>query len=374
MDEIKRIQMSLHLLLVLIPFTVLAVQYSSIIIRAGAEVTLSCDKMRDDHVNCGATEWLFVDSEGTRTDLFVNRQLDTSVISKSKADRLRLAANCSLVIREVTAEDAGQYTCRQSDLTTQTHEDHYVYLSVVNVTEQKRSDEVTLSCSVSTCRSCVLTVKWLFMNMDVTENNKDLKTSQSSCTANVSFSKSHFDHKMKNYSSLTCEVKHFNKEEKFSFIPPSSEGKNEPAPGNKEMTTDWWLYIAPVVGFATIVILVVILIRWRRNKATDTQMKADENRTFSVEETRGFDEPDSSLCEANSSVPVVSGNKTQTHKHTVDPAEDVAYASISHSPHSTAQIQGGDDAVTYSTVKAPSSSTGPSADPSSLYDTVKFNQ
>ena len=51
--------------------------------------------------------------------------------------------------------------------------------------------------------------------------------------------------------------------------------------------------------------------------ATDTQMNADENRTFSVEETRGFDEPDSSLCEANSSVPVVSGNKTQTHKHTV---------------------------------------------------------
>ncbi|CAB1423998.1 unnamed protein product [Pleuronectes platessa] len=174
---------------------------------------------------------------------------------------------------------------------------------------------------------------------------------------------------MKNYSSLTCKVKHGYKEEKFSFIPPSS-GKNEPAPGNNEMTTDWWPYSALVVGFATIVILVVILIRWRRNKATDTQMNADENRTFSVEETRGFDEPDSSLCEADSSVPVVSGNKTQTHKHTVDPAEDVAYASISHSPYSTAQIQGGDDAVTYSTVKAPSSSPGPSADPSSLYATV----
>ncbi|XP_062267592.1 uncharacterized protein LOC133973633 isoform X2 [Platichthys flesus] len=374
MDEIKRIQMSLHLLLVLIPFTVLTVQSSSIIIRAGAEVTLPCDKMRDDHMNCGATTWFFFDSERTRSvNLFVNRKLDTSKISKSKADRLRLAANCSLVIREVTAEDAGHYTCRQFDLTTQTYEDHVVTLSVVNVTEQKRSDEVTLSCSVSPYRRCDLTVKWLFMNEDVTENNKDLKTSQSSCSANVSFSKSHLDHKMKNYRSLTCKVKDGDKEEKFSFIPPSS-GKNEPAPGNNEMTTDWWLYIAPVVGFATIVILVVILIRWRRNKATDTQMKADENRTFSVEETRGFDEPDSSLCEANSSVPVVSVNKTQTHKHTVDPAEDVAYASISHSPHSTAQIQGGDDAVTYSTVKSPSSSTGPSADPRSLYANVKFNQ
>ncbi|XP_062266996.1 uncharacterized protein LOC133973260 isoform X2 [Platichthys flesus] len=303
MDETKRIQMSLHLLLALIPFTVLALQYSFIIIRAGAEVTLPCDNMRDDHVNCGATKWIFIDSEGTRSvNLFVNRQLDTSVISKSKADRLRLAANCSLVIREVTAEDAGQYACRQFDQTTQPHKDHQVYFSVVNVTEQKRSDEVTLSCSVSTCRSCDLTVKWLFMNKDVTENNKDLKTSQSSCSANVSFSKSHFVHEMKNYSSLTCEVKHRYKEEKFSFIPPSS-GKNEPAPGNNEMTTDWWWYIRLVVGFASIVVLVVILIRWRRNK-----------------------------------------------------------------------IQGGDVAVAFSTVEAPSSSTGPSADPSSLYANVTFIQ
>ncbi|XP_047194162.1 uncharacterized protein LOC124851212 [Hippoglossus stenolepis] len=333
MDEIKRIKMSLHLLLVLIQFTVLAVQYSYIIVRAGAEVTLPCDNVRDDHVNCGATTWFFTDSERNGTvKLFINRQLDTSEISKSKADRLRLAANCSLVIREVTAEDAGLYTCRQFDLTTQTYEDHVVYLSVVNVTEQKRTDEVTLSCSVSAYRRCELTVKWLYMNIDVDKDNTELKTSQSSCSATVSFSKSHSVHKMKNYSSLTCKVKDGDKEEKFAFIPPSSEGKNKPAPGNNEMTTAWWWYIALAVGFATIVIMVVILIRWRRNK--DTQINADENITFSAEETKGFDEPDSSLCEANSSVPVDSGNKTQTDKNTVDPADDVAYASISHSPYS----------------------------------------
>ena len=111
----------------------LAVPSSYIIIRAGAEVTLPCDKMRDDHVNCGATDWLFTDSQrNTTVNLFVNRQLDTSVISKSKADRLRLAANCSLVIREVTAEDAGRYDCRQFDLTAQQYEYHQVYVSVVN--------------------------------------------------------------------------------------------------------------------------------------------------------------------------------------------------------------------------------------------------
>ncbi|XP_062241703.1 uncharacterized protein LOC133951651 isoform X3 [Platichthys flesus] len=311
MDEIKRIKISLHLLLVLIPFTALAEQYSSIIIRVGAEVTLPCLNVREDHVNCGATDWVFEDSVWTRSaHLFVKWQLDTSRISKSKADRLRLAPNCSLVIREVTAEDVGVYICRQSD---QTYEDHVVYFSVVNVTEEERTDEVTLSCSVSTFKTSDLTAKWLFMNMDVDENNKELKTSQSRRSATVSFSKSHSVHKMKNYGSLTCKVKDDYTEETFAFILPSSEGKNKPAPGNNEMTTDWWWYICCglwvvgcglwVVGCATIVTLVVILIKWRRNK-----------------------------------------------------------------------IQACDDAVAYSTGEAPSSSTGPSADPSNLNANVTIIQ
>ncbi|XP_060939263.1 uncharacterized protein LOC133015981 [Limanda limanda] len=299
MDEIKRIKKSLHLLLLLIPFTVLAAQDSYIIVRAGAEVTLPCDSVTDDHVNCGATDWSFTYSVWTgEVNLFVNRQLDTSEISKSKADRLRLAANCSLVIREVTAEDAGKYKCRQFDLTTQTHEDHLFFISVVNVsrsspvTEHNRTDEVLLSCFLTPSIICT-GVKWLYMNLDVTKNNTDLKTSQSHCSANVSFSKD----KIKNYSLLTCKVGVIYNEGTFSFIPPSS------AAGNNEMTTDWWWYIRLVVGFAAIVILVVILIRWRRNK-----------------------------------------------------------------------IQGGDAAVAFSTVDAPSSSTGPSADPSSLYANVTFIQ
>ncbi|XP_060928569.1 uncharacterized protein LOC133002998 [Limanda limanda] len=285
--------MSLHLILVLIPFTVIADQDSSIYIRAGAEVTLPCGIVRDDHVNCGATDWFFNDSENPGSAyLFVKGQLNRFVISKSKAGRLRLAANCSLVIREVTAEDAGQYICSHSD---QINERHVFFIYVVSVTEHERTDEVTLSCSVSTFARFGLTVKWLFMNMDMDENNKELKTSESYSSANVSFSKSHSVYKMKNYSSLICKVKDKYTEEKYAFIPPSS--------GNNEMTTDWWWYIRLVVGFATIVTLVVILIKWRRNK-----------------------------------------------------------------------IQGGDVAVAFSTGEAPSSSTGPSDDPSSLYENVTIIQ
>ncbi|XP_069371387.1 obscurin isoform X3 [Paralichthys olivaceus] len=306
----------------------LTAQYSFIIVRAGAEVILPCEPVTEDHVNCGATIWFFRESERAEAvNLVLDGQLDTSVISKSKADRIRLAANCSLVIREVTVEDVGVYVCRKSDQTKQIQTDHVLYLSVVTMTEQKRSDEVTLSCSVTTFDACS-EVKWLFMNKDVDEDNKDLKTSQSGCSATVSFSKSSFVHTTKDDNLFKCKVKDGDKEEELAFIPPSSEGKN------KEKTTtpgDWWRYIALAVGLATIVILVVIVVRWRRNK----------------------------------------GNKTQTDENTVDPPDDVAYASISHSTNSAAQIRGGDDAVTYSTVKAPSSTTGPSADPS-LYATITF--
>ncbi|XP_069371405.1 uncharacterized protein [Paralichthys olivaceus] len=320
-----------------------AAQYSFIIVRAGAEVILPCEPVTEDHVNCGATTWFFRESEETRdVNLVHYGQLNTSVISKSKADRIRLAANCSLVIREVTVEHAGFYFCRKSDRTGQIETDHVFYLSVVTMTEQKRSDEVTLSCSVSTYEAC-REVKWLFMNKDVDEDNKDLKTSQSGCSATVSFSKSSLVHTTKDDNLFKCKVNDGHKEEEFAFIPPSSEGKNKTAPGNKEKTTtpgDWWRYIRLAVGLATIVILVVIVVRWRRNK--DTQTDADENTTFSAEETKCFDEADSSLCEANSPFSVVSGNKTQTDENT---------------------IRGGDDVVTYST------SPGPSADPS-LYANV----
>ena len=88
--------------------------------------------MTEDHVNCGATIWFFRESEWTdAVHLVLYGQLDTSVISKSKADRIRLAANCSLVIREVTVEDARLYLCRKSDQTEQIQRDHLFYLSVV---------------------------------------------------------------------------------------------------------------------------------------------------------------------------------------------------------------------------------------------------
>lgn len=65
------------------------------------------------------------------------------------------------------------------------------------------------------------------MNKDVDEDNKDLKTSQSGCSATVSFSKSSFVHTTKDDNLFKCKVKDGDKEEEFAFIPPSSGEKTQ---------------------------------------------------------------------------------------------------------------------------------------------------
>ncbi|KAK1889486.1 Pregnancy-specific beta-1-glycoprotein 5 [Dissostichus eleginoides] len=70
--------------------------------------------------------------------------------AKAKSDRLRVTENCSLVIKNVTEEDAGLYTCKQFRPGEQQGSFSPVYLSVVTMTEHQDNDEVKLRCCVKT--------------------------------------------------------------------------------------------------------------------------------------------------------------------------------------------------------------------------------
>ncbi|KAK1889078.1 V-set and immunoglobulin domain containing protein 1 [Dissostichus eleginoides] len=109
MAELKRIKMS-SLLILLLQFTGTAIgqRSHSLSVRVGDEATLTCNYVIHDQDKCDGTTWIFSDS-GSTVILVKGGQIG----NHAKSDRLRVTEKCSLVIKKVTEEDAGQYTCRQ---------------------------------------------------------------------------------------------------------------------------------------------------------------------------------------------------------------------------------------------------------------------
>ncbi|XP_078130594.1 uncharacterized protein LOC144533234 [Sander vitreus] len=335
MVEFKRFKMFLYLILVP-QCTAVTEQLSlSVTVRAGDEVTLPCGNVINDQRKCHSISWSFNRLPGrVVADVVIGGQIVKN--SKAESDRLSVAEKCSLVIKNVTEEDAGRYHCIQS-LTYNT-----VDLFVVTMTEQKDNKNVTLNCSVSsTYGGCGHTVKWLYQVRDVGEDNKDLKTSRFNCWTSVTFMTSHYIYTSEDhYKMLKCNVTDGHTGKVIILgLQSSSEktGVDKTAPRSNNSTTKpqdwWWLYIIVPVGLAALFITVVALIRRRRNKVKKSHKVTQEN--------------------------------------VADPEDGVSYTSISYTKKTNrAQVRGGEDAVTYSTVKAPSSSAGSSADPSDLYATV----
>ncbi|XP_074471414.1 uncharacterized protein LOC141755947 [Sebastes fasciatus] len=356
MDEFRGIQTALFLML-LLQFTGAATGRRELYlaVRDGDEITLPCNSVIDDQNNCDSTTWFYRHSSSRPVVLVTDGQIDEQ--AEDKSDRLSVTENCSLVIKKLTEEeDAGQYYCRQIRSGQQLGLDAVVYLSFVTMTEQKNSDEVTLTCSVSTYDECRHTVKWLFKGQDLDKDNGDLKTSQSLCSASVTFRTSHYIH-TSSYQSLKCEVT-----DSFTGTPqlfpfrlsgedtttesPTPELPTPESPTSGNSTAGGWVYAVVAGVLAALLIIVVAVIIWKRRKG-NTQM--DDN----VELT---------------SDPALTQSAPESSRDTADPEDGVSYASVSYTKkaNSKAKVRSktDDDAVTYTTVKASS------ADPSSLYATI----
>ncbi|XP_051264321.1 uncharacterized protein LOC127367994 [Dicentrarchus labrax] len=207
------------LFLMLLHLKAITGQIRPVAVRDGDEVTLTCDNGIQDQDECSSTAW-FVDYSVGQKLLGLGQ---TGERVKDKSGRLRVTANCSLVIKKVTAKDVGHYTCRQ---VAQIRLEHtFLFLFVINMTEHEDNDEVMLSCSVPKDGECRHTVNWLYEGERVAEDNKDMKISHSDCSATVTFLTSYLKHQASDYHKLfKCEAHHhyIGKAQLFTFRPQSS--------------------------------------------------------------------------------------------------------------------------------------------------------
>ncbi|XP_071324191.1 uncharacterized protein [Trachinotus anak] len=354
MVELKWIKMSLFVMLGL-QFTAVTGEDSFLIVRDGEEATLPCNSVRDDQDKCDRTTWIFSPSSRETVELIVLGQIGER--AQSKSDRLSVTENCSLVLKKVTRDDAGLYSCRQFKSGKQQGPDALVLLSVVTMTEEKNGDIVFFYCSVSTYEQCRYTVQWLYE--DGKGDSTSVETTSTTCSARVSFNTSHLHHKSKYKESVKCEVTdtHSRTLQLFNFTPQSSPEKTAEPNGNRPTPEQvpgwWWLFVGAAVGLAALLMIAVVVIRWKKTKGNKTQL--DDNTRLSLN-------------------PAATQPGAEAGPDVTDPEDGVSYASISYTQRTNGkdkvQVKDDDDAVTYSAVKTPSSSAGASTDPSSIYASV----
>ncbi|XP_044025130.1 uncharacterized protein LOC122863074 [Siniperca chuatsi] len=112
----------------------------------GHDVTLPCASASSSDTTCSMVSWLY---NRDRSQTFSEVANGNVVKSSARAARLSLDTSCSLVLNNITAEDAGRYTCRQD-----TDQDVWIHLDVLTISpsppdaDPKRDGEVTLECSL----------------------------------------------------------------------------------------------------------------------------------------------------------------------------------------------------------------------------------
>ncbi|XP_054882053.1 uncharacterized protein LOC129356481 [Poeciliopsis prolifica] len=327
MAELKRIKVHLFLILGL-QFTGCTITRSSVFMRSGDDMVLSCQNVISGQIKCNGTTWVYSRTSGS-VELVTLGQVDQV---QRNSDRLSVAANCSLVMRSITVEDAGYYQCQQykSEADPSKHilvHQSLVSLSVVHMTEQKETDTVTLTCSVETRGACGSRVTW--QHDCSTGNEINCTVRHSGCSAAVCF----IERSLTQSCEFQCEVTNAETKQIFNFNHQSTEHKS-----------GFWSgapYVAAAVfSVALLTAVAVFVIRWRNKRNTKQVHVYDE---------------------VNPTVPE-STTTQETSKENVEPEDGVYYSTIREAPVRF-NVVGESDDMTYSTVGSPR----PPADPSGIY-------
>ncbi|CAI5684489.1 unnamed protein product [Oreochromis niloticus] len=182
MAAVTWIQMS-SLLILMLQFKVTTEQHETVqtvTAERGHDVTLPCKNLIQGQHNCNSTVWIFSDSSSS-VSLFELGQIKEA---KPKSDRLSLSADCSLVIKKVTDQDVGRYTCRQFKTAngSQEHPDFMIDLSVINSEDVKTTTESTTvkftTRTLPTTKSTTSAIKVTLKIANIWTTREEVKTSE----------------------------------------------------------------------------------------------------------------------------------------------------------------------------------------------------
>ncbi|XP_036066492.1 obscurin-like [Oryzias melastigma] len=118
--------------------------------RVGDDVVLPCRVKSSSSSSCSIVNWLYPkDSRGASIEELFKGKVDQG---SARASRLKMSSDCSLIIRNITDEDAGQYNC---SLGNWNGHDASVFLNVLSISKDSRevnprgNGDITLQCSLN---------------------------------------------------------------------------------------------------------------------------------------------------------------------------------------------------------------------------------
>ncbi|XP_054910145.1 uncharacterized protein LOC129375239 [Poeciliopsis prolifica] len=235
---------------------------SFFIVQTGDDVTLPPGNGFHQK-NCEGSTWIFAGPELKESVMLVEsgRLMD---IAETKLNRLFMAADCSLVIKNVSAQDVGSYTSRTYFLNQLQGPGFGIYVFVINLSEQKQDGRVTLFCSLLVFGHCIHSVRWMFEGEE--EMTSQVEISTSSCSSNVTFTATDPEQKSEVYKSLKCEVMNSYTDEVLLFVfRPQFSGEKSDFPYLMR-----WIIVS--VSLAVLIISVVRVEIWTKTKGNKTKI------------------------------------------------------------------------------------------------------
>ncbi|XP_071391077.1 uncharacterized protein [Centroberyx affinis] len=279
---------------------------------------------------CPTTEWIFNrDPSSTAVEL-----KDGNIVSSTRAARLSLGSNCSLVLHNISAEDAGLYSCRQSD----NGPEAFVNLNILTIspsppdTDPNPDGNIMLICSLLKYedRLCGLNrISWVD---EMGAELHDEGDGQSNCISVLTV-------RPQNNRKYHCQLTD-DKGKVVLYV--------DYPPAFSDAQTHIFIGAAAAVGGVVALLIFTVVLIKRKKRTKDVQKS-----------TLSFKPSCDHLADPEPQA---------------DPDETLTYASISHDNQNKTtpkkQVQEEEEAVTYSTVKIPLEETEPDRrlnDPSSLY-------